>query len=377
MAQTIAVTLVYTSTALLVVERLGFTPSIAGLTIALQWAAALLVRFPLGDQIDRRGPRVSGTVGGMLAACGAALFAAAAIGGVTIGTGGIPAILAAGAFLLGIGSSSLSTSANAHLAQVVPAVRRAEGIGYFGIFSAAGMGIAGAASLTLFRWEPAVPFYGAALLFLVAGAAWLRLADIDDVDRPVARGPFRPELAVLAPAIATYSVILAQSAAVAFVPVAGVSRGIQDAGVFFVALAGAAIVARLFTGRIADARGRFVVAVPAMLLDGVGLLLISQASTPWTLAVAGGIVGVGFVTAQSTLQTLAVDLVPRRRVGSAIATLYAASDLGVISSAVVAGLAATQLGYTGLFLLMSAAPALGVVALGGWRLHRGALRRGE
>src|SRR5690606_6929712 len=92
---------------------------------------------------------------------------------------------------------------------------------------------------------------------------------------------------------------------------------------------------------------------------------LALAASDLTLVVAGGLIGAGFGTLMSAIQAIAVERVPRHRVGVAISTHFFMVDLGVGLGPVVLGavLAVVDLGVLYLVLAVIVALSTGLYFL--------------
>jgi MFS family permease len=382
-SQSTGVTIVFTTVALLVVERLHLGAPIAGVVVALMFASSFMTRLPLGGAVDHHSRSQSGVVGfgiggalGLIV--GAALYILAGLDvSVPLSAWGIPLLLVAAALVSGVASSSSTTAASSQLANMVPPSRRGEAVGYFGIASTLGNGVGAGVSFALFHEGGyGAPFAAAAALFGLASLLWfsmrrllVRAATTHHETR------LRLELSVLAPSWANYCLLTGHSAAFAFVPLLALTRGIPNPGLFFIFGAITAIGSRVFGGRIGDRIGQFRLVIPGLALHATGLVLASQATSTEALALAGCAVGLGFAIVQSGTLTLAIDLAGPTSRASGIATYLASQDAGVVSGTTIAGALAPLFGYDGLFLVLSALPVAGLVVLSAWRVRHGPVVR--
>jgi predicted MFS family arabinose efflux permease len=106
------------------------------------------------------------------------------------------------------------------------------------------------------------------------------------------------------------------------------ARIASGAGVFFLAYTVVMALSRLISGRAQDARGDNAVVYPAILSFAAGLACLSAATSPLGIAVAGGLVGLGFGTLLSAMQVIAVNQAPPHRVGVAVSTYLFMLDVG-------------------------------------------------
>ena len=366
LAQASSLMLVNTSIGLLVVRELGLGPQVVGAVIGIQAACALVSRFPVGSWSDRYGSRLF-AVGGaalMVVSCVAFILSLSLRTAIPIG-GGVPILLVIASMLSGVSLSMFTTAASTYIAYTVPASRRAEAVGYYGVLLGLAQGFGAGVSIVI------VDGLGLGALYAIAAiattvAALLSLGLHED-RHPEAAAPmgigFQLHRGVVAPSLAQYSVIVGTGAAFSFIPLLGISRGVANPGLYFTALAISSIVARLLTGRIADRRGRFAVIVPGMIVTALGMYIVSSAATIEAFILAGAAVGVGFATAQPALQALAIDLAGAAERGTAMATFWAFTDFGVVTGSFVSGQIAAASGFATVFVVSAALPLVGAAGL--------------
>jgi MFS family permease len=373
LAQASCLMLVNTSIGLLVVREFGLGPQVVGAVIGIQATCALLSRFPVGSWSDRYGSRLF-AVGGaamMVVSCVAFILSLSIRAAIPIG-GGVPILLVLASMLSGVALSMFSTAASTYIAYTVPISRRAEAVGYYGVLQGLAQGLGAGVSIVI------IDDLGFGALYAVAAVATVVAAllslGLREVSRPVSATPmgvgFRLHRGVVAPSLAQYAVIVGNGAALSFIPLLGISRGVTNPGVYFTAVAISSIVARLLTGRIADQRGRFAAIVPGMIVTAVGMYIVSSAASAEAFILAGVAVGIGFATAQPALQALAIDLAGPAERGTAMATFWAFTDLGVITGSFVSGQIASVSGFGAVFVVSAVTPLLGVAGLLAWRQLR-------
>jgi MFS family permease len=355
--------LISSTIALLVAQGLGLSAELIGFTIALSAVAAVSARAPLGSLIDRFGTRAFAIAGPAFVVLAAVIFALAGPG--QIGTPfapDLPLLVPIASLVWGLGISTFSTASATYLANTIPAARRAEGMGYYGLGMTAGQGLGAGAGYSI------VSSSGFPLLYTAAGAACLfacvLIFFIHEAPRTT-RSPggirlgFEPR--VLAPTIAFFTLTMAIGFGLTLVPLMGSLRGLANPAVFFIASAIASAVGRL-AGRLAD-RSRMMAIVPGMLLAGGAQLIVMQALTTEQVILAGVASGLGMAIAQPALQALAIDLVPPERRGVGVATFTAAADLGVLIGTSTAGVVFAHYSFEGAFGVAAAGPVLGLLAL--------------
>jgi len=271
----------------------------------------------------------------------------------------------------GIGMAAYPTSAGSLVAEIVPPVRRGEGLGFFGLstsFAQTASPVAGGAIAAVGGFE-GVLILGA----VTAGVSLFVTVFQREPPRPTTSPPpvsirsLIPARAVF-PMLVFLSVTLGFSVAAAFLePLADQPH--RDLGFvpLFVMFSGVgAMLSRPLAGGISDRIGRVPVIIPGLIATCAGMALVAQSETAVMLWIAGLLTGIGMGGAHTGLLALAVDRVSSTQRGGATATFQLAWDVG--------GFASFLIGIVGAFFSVEMifwVAALGaVVALGGLLLGR-------
>ncbi|MGC5627563.1 MFS transporter [Georgenia sp. Z1344] len=278
----------------------------------------------------------------------------------------------------GVAFALASTAAMAIAQSVIPAVRRAEGTGYFSL----SMTLATAVGpfLGLMLWNGP----GATAMFVVASAAavlamvvslFLRTQDEPIPDDERARMRRLDPAQMLHPAvlpIASFMLVMAiaYSGVLTYLnSYAEAANLVAGAGAFFLVYAVVMFLTRFFfMGTLQDRRGDNVVVGIAVVAFAAGLAVLGLATADWMVVVAGALMGLGYGTLMSALQAIAVSKVPMRRVGLAISTHFFMVDLGVGVGPVILAQLLRVTGYAGMYLVLA---GVVVVSLGLYHLVHG------
>lgn len=306
-------------------DRFGLEGIAMGAAAASYTLSAILLRPPAGYLLDRFGRRSVYLPSYCLFALVFLLYPLASDAVAVTGT----------RFLHGAVWGVVMGAANTAAVDLLPARRRGEGIGYFGLAMicsmAAGPGI-GLYCVETFGFD--VLFQGAFLLTLAGFAVVLplRFPDIPRSDRPFAltalfeKTSLPASLAVLIfcvpfGAVNNYSGLFSRS-------IPGAS-----AGVFFLCLAIGTGITRLFSGQLFDRGGpsRIMRSAYAILLAGCALM-VASGLLPWgavSFSAGGLCIGMGFGIAVPVIQAMVNALVFPQRRGAANSTMMTAFDLGI------------------------------------------------
>ncbi|NIN94837.1 MAG: MFS transporter [Anaerolineae bacterium] len=359
----------------LLLTQMGLAPEFVGLFVGAFSLGALIVRFPVGAGVDRLGWRAFGMGGAGLLGGGCLLYALVPFVPAQVPlTATVPLLLPLAGIAHSVGFSSYGTSASSFVAHTVPATRRGEAVGYYGIVSSVAWGLgAGVSLLIVGTWGFSVLLGTAALMAVLAAIVSFCLHDTPRTGDSAfsTASAFRIETKVLVPALVSAALAAGAGTALAFIPLLGVERGIANPGIYFTAVALTSIAFRIIAGRLADIYGRFASIIPGMLLATAGLLLVARASSTQTLVLAGIVYGTGSASAAPALLALIIDLAGPARRGAAMAIHWAMLDVGVSGGSIITGQIAPLVGYGGAFVAASSAPLVG---LGGFLAYAG-LRR--
>jgi MFS family permease len=203
----------------------------------------------------------------------------------------------------------------------------------------------------------------------VAATAVLLIAPAGETLRQPRRTGFRAadvmSSAALVPSLIAMCLTFGYGTQVAFLPLHADSHGLNP-GVFFLVFAVLTTIVRGPAGRLSDHRGRAPVAILGLLLAAGALVVLALSETLVGLAVAGAIYGAAYGTAQPALIAWSVDTVGEGERGRALATYYAAFEIGIAIGAVSAGMAVARWGFVATFLsaALVAATGAGLAQLG-------------
>ncbi len=247
-------------------------------------------------------------------------------------------------------------------ADMVPEIRRSEGLGYFGLTMPMAMAVGPYIGLELTANDQYMRLFGASgALGLVALilAALVRPPRVPRRKRKLDwRGLYDRDVAhvcvVMLLSTTVYGGILA------FIVLHCERLGIGGSGAVFLTYALSVGIVRLLAGRLIDRVGKLPSMLVGYALLVMGFLLLGKPGSLTGLLVAATLIGAGNANVWLTLQTMVIDLVPPQRRGVANGTFYSAIDVGIGGGAVVLGWVAdlTSTGamyrFSALFLLVPA-----------------------
>jgi MFS family permease len=268
-------------------------------------------------------------------------------------TSALPVVLAV-CLARGAGLATVVVAGTALVAEVVPAERRAEGLGLYGV----AVGIPAVVGLPLGLWMSEhtgfgpVFFAGAAVsLVALAAVAGLPVA-VPQTGRTerlstVLSGPFGGGIA--RPAVIFAAITFAAGVVVTFVPLAVASGRVAE--VALLVQSALAPAARLIAGRFGDRHGSGRLLVPAVLAVAAGTLGLAWLDSPLAIVAGLALFGIGFGTAQNVTLALMFDHVPGSAFGRVSALWNLAYDAGMGAGAVGVGLVVGPIGYPASFVV--------------------------
>lgn len=347
----------------LYVTQLGGSPFMVGLVLAAFAVTSVIVRPLVGHWADRwseAGVMVSGL-----------LFQGASIFFCFIPFAGAAMLANA---LRGIGWAGLNAGGYSLLALTAPETRRGEASGIYS-------GVQGAVAIlfpAFALWLIAAPWGGFGVVFAVTalftftGAAvggWIprhlpRRANRSSLgdSTPWWREIFRfVEREVLLPSALLFGLNLSLPAITNFSVLYARELGISDFAGFFIVVGTTSLLGRPLLGRLSDKIGRSRSVAAGFALQFIALLLITLVANLFGMICAGALYMAGNAIGSSTTLALAVERADPKRRGKAMATFSVAYPLSYGLGSLLIGGAVEVWGYLGMYLLVAALQAGGLI----------------
>jgi MFS family permease len=348
----------------LYVTYLGGSAFMVGLVLAAFAATSVVVRPVVGHWTDRwneAGVMISGLLfqGVSIFICflpfvGAAMLANA---------------------LRGIGWAGLNTGGYSLLALTAPESRRGEASGlYSGVQSASAILFP-----ALALWLLQVSFGGFGGVFVISAifsfaGATLGAIMARNVSHTAPRN-IAPETTrqwwyeifhfverdILLPSIILFWLNISLPSITNFSVLYARDLGVMNFGTFFIVLGVTSLLGRPLLGRLSDKFGRDRSIAAGFVLQLAALLLITTVANLFGMIIAGALYMMGNALGSSTTLALAVERADPRRRGKAMATFSVAYPLSYGVGSLITGSAVEVAGYTGMFLVLAAVQALGLV----------------
>ena len=270
--------------------------------------------------------------------------------------------------LQGIGLAMTPVATVTMVANLVPPVRRAEGLGNHVNAIALASLYAPFLSYALvsthgFAWG----FVGAAGFAAIAALAALGISPVrvrtpEGADAAqkvplIAPGALLPTAVFISYAFTTAPVH-------AYLPLLAEDRNLGNPGLYFTANSLATMAVLLGAGRAADRLGQRAMVVPGLLLAGAGMFALFAAHHRLMLLGAAVLVGAGFAMIQPALQSFTVGRVPPNQRSAALATLQSGWDIGGNGGALLLGPVAGVLSAASTFAIAGAGVLVGAAGFG-------------
>lgn len=326
----------------LFVEELGGNDQLIGFVVGIFTLASLLIRPFAGKILEIKGRR-------LVYATGLGIFV------LSVGSYGFVHsifFLFMMRMVQGVGWGFSTTASGTIATDLIPAHRRGEGMGYYGLSGnialafgpTLGLALAGKISFTSL-------FLICALLGLVAliFSSFIRYKKVE----PQLESPKRLDLfekTAIPPSLLLFFITFTFGGIAAFLPIYASQEYVSGIEWYFLLYALALLVSRTFAGKLYDQKGHQAVFIPGTLLIMIAMLLIAWLPNSYVLYLAGVLYGLGFGTVQPALQAWSVKESPPQRRGMANATFFSFFDLGVGVGAVIFGQVAHLFGYSSIYI---------------------------
>ncbi|HHY94218.1 MAG TPA: MFS transporter, partial [Firmicutes bacterium] len=277
------------------VQSLGGSETMMGLVIGIFTLSAVAIRPLVGWALDAVGRKV-------ILLLGLAVFVFSAL---LYGWAPSVAALLGIRLLHGCGWGFSTTAAGTVAADVIPAERLGEGMGFFGLAGTIAMAVAPALGLYVIDRFSFLALFGlsaslAAVALLLAAPIGYRLPHPTDQaatpTRPAVSGRPRAtffEPGAVRPGLVTLLTNTTYGAVVTFLALYATQQGIANIGPFFTVYAVTLALTRPLSGVLMDRRGFDVVVVPGLICVAVAMLLLSVSRHLGMFLVAAVFCGLG------------------------------------------------------------------------------------
>ncbi|MDF2856957.1 MAG: major facilitator superfamily protein [Neobacillus sp.] len=329
----------------LFVQQLGGSDQIIGYVVGIFTFSALLLRPYAGHSLESKGR-------GFVYLLGLAIFV------LSVGAFGFATSMAFLFFVRvvqGVGWGFSTTASGTIATDLIPASRRGEGMGYFGLSGnlalafGPSLGLALAGMITFKQLFLICGGLGLAALLLSSRISYKKVEKKAENQNTKKRLDIY-EKSALKPSMLLFFLTVTFGGIASFLPLYTTEKGISGIQWYFLIYAIALMVSRTFAGQLYDRKGHQAIFIPGSLLIFSAMLLLAWLPNSFMLFLAAILYGLGFGMVQPGLQAWAIEKSPVNRRGMANATFFSFFDLGVGVGAIAFGQISHLFGYASIFI---------------------------
>ncbi|MGE7608703.1 MFS transporter [Peribacillus frigoritolerans] len=338
--------------AIYAVNELDASTSEAGLISGIFIIGTLIGRLFIGRFIDSIGRKKTLFIGLIFFTLTTLLYF------VDLGIG----FLLVNRLIHGMAMGMASTATGTIVAQIIPATRKGEGIGYYSMSATLATAIGPFIGLfmaqntsfqVIFSFCLALGVISLITAFFLYVPALKVTAKVSESKGFKLSNFIEPK--ALPISIITLLLAFCYSSVLSFISFYAIEIDlVNTASFFFVVYAVAVLLSRPFSGPLMDRKGSNFIMYPAFIIFGIGLLLLSMTTNSFTLLAAGFLIGLGFGNMQSSSQAIAVKLTPPHRMGMATSTFFIMLDAGLGFGPYILGFIIPVTGYSTLYIILGA-----------------------
>ncbi|MGW8428219.1 MFS transporter [Peribacillus simplex] len=336
--------------AIYAVNELDASTSEAGLISGIFIIGTLIGRLFIGRFIDSIGRKKTLFIGLIFFTLTTLLYF------VDLGIG----FLLVNRLIHGMAMGMASTATGTIVAQIIPATRKGEGIGYYSMSATLATAIGPFIGLYMAQhtsFQVIFSFCLALGVISLITAFFLYVPALKVTAKVTESKGFKLsnfiEPKALPISIITLLLAFCYSSVLSFISFYAIEiKLVNTASFFFVVYAVAVLLSRPFSGPLMDRKGSNFIMYPAFMLFGIGLLLLSITTNSFTLLAAGFLIGLGFGNMQSSSQAIAVKLTPPHRMGMATSTFFIMLDAGLGFGPYILGFIIPVTGYSTLYVIL-------------------------
>jgi len=248
---------------------------------------------------------------------------------------------------------------------IIPPMRRGEGIGYFGISTTMGMALGPLIGLFLYHHGGFTIMTIVALclgIISLSAAISIRIPKHENhnhnktlsINQLFDYNSIQPSLNLLV-VMSTYGALTA------FISLYGREVGVKNASLFFLICAIGIIFSRISVGKTLDRQGPKNVLSYSILLMILGYASLAIFKNAMGFYISAAIIGYGIGVVFPTFQTIINNLAPSNRRGAANSTLYTALDAGIALGMAASGYIAQTTSIAMVFYTCSVVCVVGLL----------------
>lgn len=277
--------------------------------------------------------------------------------------------------LQGVAVGLVGTATGTIIAQIIPANRRGEGIGYFSLSAILATAVGPYIGLfimehfngfnAIFVFNTILAVVVVVIFFFIKFPAALSKPVVKTATKTSEKGGVLSKLIdmnALPISFVALFVGLAYSGVLSFMSFYTAEIDLVEIGsYFFLIYAVVVICTRPFTGKLLDSRGANVIIYPGLVIFAIGMYAFSAATSTSVFIVAAILIGAGYGNFTSVAQAVAVKSTTRERIGLATSTFFILYDIGLGFGPYVLGKLVPVIGYRAIFAWMVAVILFSIV----------------
>jgi MFS family permease len=260
--------------------------------------------------------------------------------------------------------SCLLSSSSAYMTDIIPASRRAEGLGYSGFASILGVAVAPWIGLYVFDhggWT-LLCLEAAALNLVMAVIAWRLPSDVTHAAATTRKLHFADlvewRVLILGGTLFLYS--FSYGGITSFVAVYAEQVNVTPRAMYFTASSLAILATRPFIGRYADRVGHTRIIVPCLTMVVLGIAMLPIADSRALFVLSALCFGVGFGSVYPLLVAHLMHHMPEHRRGATFGALIGAFDTGIGTGSIAIGWMSERFGFSRAFAVAALLAALSI-----------------
>lgn len=260
--------------------------------------------------------------------------------------------------------SCLLSSSAAYMIDILPASRRAEGLGYSGFASILAIAVAPWLGLWVFDhggWT-LLCIEAAALNLIMAVIAWRLPKDAAHAAAAHRELHFGDliEWRVMIVGFTLFLYSFSYGGITSFVAVYAEQLGVTPRAMYFTVLSFAILSTRPFIGRYADRVGHNRIIVPCLVIVVLGVAVLAIADSRPMFVVSALLFGVGFGSVYPLFVAHLMHNMPEHRRGATFGALIGAFDIGIGTGSIAIGWMSERYGFPRAFAVASLLAALSI-----------------
>jgi MFS family permease len=332
------------------VDEYHASASQAGLVTGIFIVGTLVGRLFIGRSIDSIGRKKTLFIGLILFTLSTLLYF------IHIGVG----FLLLTRFLHGMTLGVASTATGTIVAQIIPNMRKGEGIGYYSMSGSLATAVGPFIGLYMSQHTSTQMIFSFCLalgIFSLITAFFVHVPAVEGSTKTSDKKGIKLSQFIEPKAvpIAVITLVLAfcYSSVLSFINFYAIEIDlVSTASFFFLVYSIAVLISRPFTGRLMDVKGANYVMYPAFVLFTSGMLILGSTHNSFTMLLGGILIGLGFGNMQSCTQAIAVKLTPPHRMGLATSTFFIFLDAGLGFGPYLLGLFMPMISYSALYIYL-------------------------